>query len=114
MQVKREFTDLINSLLTSMCAKSTFGENASVANTDLSILQSFKYDLSDNGTQDLPISCESCEAGGLSPGIINLGKELASKYNEWQCTSDYKCNGKILYVHKSDPIRDARACLFHF
>ena len=98
MQVKREFTGLVDTLLTALCAKSTFGESPLVAFTGLSVLQSFKYNLFDNGTTNLSIASDGWESSGYISGLINVGKELASKYGEWQCTDDYVCNGEKIFL----------------
>ena len=96
MQVKKEYTGLLDTLLTMMCANSIFGDNATLAFTTLSTLQSFKYDIGDNGLLNHSIGIGDSPNSTFVPGIVNLGSELASKYREWQCTTDYKCNGKTL------------------
>ena len=103
MQVKKEYAGLLDTLLTMMCANSIFGEKSSLAFTTLSVFQSFKYDIGDRGALNHSIGIEYLPKNNFVPGIINLGSELASKYSEWQCTDEYKCNGKTLLseVHGS-------------
>ena len=94
MKVKRDFTGLLNSLLASMCAKSMFGEGAALAFTEISVMQSFKYNLGGTGAMNLSIGKRNWRRTSFIPSMVNLGNELSSKYSDWQCTDEYRCSGK--------------------
>ena len=96
MSMKRKYTGLTPYLLQSMCSGSEFGDNASLAKSNLSTLQSYKYDMADGGKQNISVECDDCEQNGM----INLGDDLVSKYNSWECTQEYTCNGLFIFTRK--------------
>ena len=91
--IKTNFVNMVTSLLASMCRTVQFGENATVAKSQLSVLQSYKYDLANTTNGSLDLSCKNC--GKIqNAAMLLFGDDLASKYRSWQCTADYPCTGK--------------------
>ncbi len=94
MALKNDFTEMTKSLLASMCKKSSYGEDATVSESTLSTLQSYKYDFGENANASLAVSCKNCSKVSHDPAMVSLGDDLTKMYESWQCTAEYKCNGK--------------------
>ena len=95
MYNKKKFRETVDTLLQTMCKRTKYEEDASSATSKLAMLQSYKYDFSDAENASISLNCANC-TGGIN-GDVNatLGKELESKYQSWQCSQEYSCNGKF-------------------
>ena len=89
MEMKKIFTELVTTLLASMCQNIGYGQDGEGAISDLVQLRVTKNSF--DNVDYLPIDL-GCRVNCSTPPEVILGEKLQSLYNTWQC-SDEECAG---------------------
>lgn len=87
--LKKELTDLSNTLLMTMCQRLSDGETPAVATSTLAELQSYKWSFEEAENKTVAL-------GETGPSLV-MGKTLADTYGTWNCDADEEdCNGACI------------------